>query len=237
MSRDTAGATGVSDALGPLRSLAGAHFRALLLDFDGVILQSAALKTQAFADLYAGTDPVRLAAIVDYVERHGGVTRGDKLAHIERAFFGRAGDPQDVGRLAARFRALVFDAVVACPFVPGAQRLLELAHGAMDLHLVSGTPHDELVQIVACRGLDRWFRSVCGAPPHKRVVFERILREWGYAPPEVLAVGDALTECEAARELGIAFVGIVAPGTPNRFPRQLPVVPTLEPLPELLQLG
>jgi phosphoglycolate phosphatase-like HAD superfamily hydrolase len=215
----------------------GGRFRALLLDFDGVILQSATLKTQAFADVYAGAEPSRLAAILDYVERNGGVTRTDKFAHIERAFFGRAGGVDDVAHLAARFRALVFDAVVASPFVPGAERLLELAHDVMDLHLVSGTPHDELLQIVACRGLACRFRSVQGAPPGKRDVFERILREQGYAPHEVLAVGDALTECEAARELGVPFVGIVAPGTPNRFPQEVLVVATLEPIPRLLQLG
>lgn len=237
MSGKAGAAAGAPEASGPIRPLAGTRFRALLLDFDGVILQSAALKTQAFAEVYSGAEPARLAAIVDYVERNGGVTRTDKFAHIERAFFGRAGGEDDVARLAAKFRALVFDAVVASPFVPGAERLLELAHTAMDLHLVSGTPHDELVQIVARRGLDRWFRSVRGAPPHKRIVFERILLERGYAPREVLAVGDALTECEAASELGIPFVGIVASGAPNRFPRHLPIVPTLEPLPELLQLG
>jgi phosphoglycolate phosphatase len=106
----------------------------------------------------------------------------------------------------------------------------------MDLHLVSGTPHDELCEIVALRGLAGWFRSVRGAPPVKRVAFERILHEGGYAPGEVLAVGDALTECEAARDLGVAFLGVVPAGSHNRFPPEVPVVATLESVPELLKL-
>lgn len=210
--------------------------RALLLDFDGVVLQTAALKTQAFADLYADSGPAMLAKIVDYAERHGGVSRRDKIAHIERHFFGRAGDSGEVERLAARYRAQVFDAVLASPFVPGAERLLAAAQGRIALHLVSGTPHEELVEIVGRRGLDRWFASVQGAPPVKRIAFERILRAHGYAPDEALAIGDALTECEAARALGIAFLAVVPRGAPDRFPEDVRRVPSLEPVVGLLKL-
>jgi phosphoglycolate phosphatase-like HAD superfamily hydrolase len=211
--------------------------RALLLDFDGVVLDSATLKTRAFGELYAGTDPDRLEAIVDYVERHGGVTRADKIAHIERSFFGRSGDAERVGRLAARFRARVFDAVVGAEFVPGAEALLERAQGAIALHLVSGTPHEELREIVAARGLEGRFASVDGAPPDKATSFARLLRERGYAPGETLAVGDALTEFEAARELGVPFLAIVPPGARNRFPPDVPAVPDLRPAIAYLRLG
>lgn len=210
--------------------------RALLLDFDGVILQSAALKTRAFAAIYQGADPRLLAEVLEYVERNGGVTRADKFAHIERTFFGREGGATDVARLAGMFRARVFDAVIASPFVPGAQRLLELAFPVIDLHVVSGTPHDELVEIVTRRGLARWFASVHGAPPAKRTAFEAILRERSYASGEVLAIGDAPTEYEAARELGIAFLAVVPEGAPNRFPPGVPAVTSLEPVPDLLEL-
>lgn len=211
--------------------------RALLLDFDGVILATAALKAQAFAELYADCDPSVFAPVVDYFERHGGVTRRDKIAHVERHFFGRAGDAAAVDRLTARFRARVFDAVLAAPFVPGAQHLLAAARGAIALHVISGTPHDELVEIVERRDLAQWFVSVHGAPPPKREAFARILGAYGYRPGEVLAIGDAITEYEAARELGIAFLAVVPEGTVNRFPSDVRRIPSLEPVPALLGLA
>jgi phosphoglycolate phosphatase len=211
--------------------------RALLLDFDGVVLQSAVLKTRAFAEMYAGAEQGLLDAIVDYVDVHGGVSRRDKFAHIERAFFGRAGAPADVDRLAAAFRDRVFDAVVASDFVPGAEQLLRAAQGSIDLHVISGTPHEELLEIVTRRSLDRWFASVRGSPPGKRETFARILAERGYGAGETLAVGDALTEYEAACALGIPFLAVVAPGTENRFPPGVPHVPTLEPVPAMVGLG
>jgi phosphoglycolate phosphatase-like HAD superfamily hydrolase len=216
--------------------IAPPRVRALLLDFDGVILQSAALKAQAFADAYAGAPAAKLEAIRAYFERHGGVTRGDKFAHVERTFFGRPGDAQDVARLSAAFRARVFDAVLACDFVPGAQRLLAMASPALHLHVVSGTPHAELREIVERRGLACRMTSYQGAPPAKRAAFEALLREYGYAPNDVVAIGDAITECEAASDLGIPFVGVVPDGSPNPFPAGIAVVPTLEPVPALLRL-
>lgn len=212
------------------------RFRALLLDFDGVVLQTAALKNRAFAAAYAGADPKALQEITDYAEAHGGVTRRDKFAHIERSWFGRDADGPALDRLTAGFRARVFDAVLAADFVPGAERFLDLASASMAVHLVSGTPHEELLEVVRARGFGRWFASVDGAPPDKRATFARLLREHGYAPSEALAVGDALTEYEAARALGVPFLAIVPPGARNRFPADVPAVPSLEPAPALLGL-
>lgn len=210
--------------------------RALLLDFDGVILQSAALKSRAFADLYADADAGVRAAIQAYADRHGGVTRRDKIVHFERAFFGRSGDAAEVDELTAAFGARVFDAVVESAFVPGAMRLLELAHGKADLHLISGTPHDELVEIVAHRGLKKFFASVTGAPPGKRETFARLLATHAYAPQRTIAVGDSLTEYHAACELGVPFLAVVAEASSTRFPSGVPAVATLEPVPALLGL-
>jgi phosphoglycolate phosphatase-like HAD superfamily hydrolase len=202
-----------------------------------VILQSAELKTRAFADVYEGEDPRKLADIIAYVDAHGGVSRHAKFAHIERAIFQRSGAPDAVARLAAKFRARVFDAVLACDLVPGAQALLERSAPALDLHVISGTPHDELIEIVERRGLRRHFASVRGAPPGKREAFARVLAERGYTPGEVLAVGDALTEFEAATDLGLPFLAIVPERTPSRFPPGVPRVPSLEPVTALLGLA
>ena len=48
-----------------------------------------------------------------------------------------------------------------------------------------------------------------------------------------LAIGDALTECEAALSLGIAFLGITPPNHDAGFP---PEVPQLRDLGEVLPM-
>lgn len=64
--------------------------------------------------------------------------------------------------------------------------------------------------------------------------FARILRAFDYKPGRALAIGDAITEYDAARALGIPFLGVVAAGEQNPFPQDLPAVSTLEGLAERL---
>jgi phosphoglycolate phosphatase-like HAD superfamily hydrolase len=200
---------------------------AIIFDFDGVILDSTPLKHQAFFKLYANEDPAKLKEMAQYDRVHGGVTRRVKIAYFEKHLFGRTGDPESVEKLAMRYRDLVFDAVMACRFVPGAQELLEKGHGKIDMHLVSGTPVDELGVIVEGRGLSKYFSSIQGGPVLKPEAFANIMHKHGYEPARTLAVGDAMTEYDVALSLGIPFLAIGTDGA-HVFPDEAIRVPHLE---------
>lgn len=218
---------------GPLAALraaglAGSRPAALLLDFDGVIVDSIAIKVDAYAQVYEGESAESLAAIREHQRTHGGVTRRIKFRHFERDVFGRSVTDERIEALSAAFTRIVHEAVVACPLIPGALDLLERAHGHARLHVVSGTPQEELDDIVARRGLARYFASVHGAPANKPDTFAALLAASGLDAARMLAVGDALTEYEAARDLGIPFLGVATPGEPDVFPAGVPVVATLD---------
>lgn len=205
---------------------------AVLLDFDGVIVQSVHLKTNAFLQIYADEDPTKLAALLAYQRAHGGVTRRVKFRYFEERIFRRAADDARIEELSRRYTSLVHDAVLACPLVEGAAEFLSIVYGRTHLHVVSGTPAEELADIVLRRGLTPYFASVRGAPESKPEVFRNIVCRGRYAPGEVLAIGDATTECEAAAALGIPFLGIVPEGEMNPFPPAISIVPTLQGLAE-----
>lgn len=206
---------------------AGTRLQAIIFDFDGVILDSAGLKTQAFADCYAGEHAEKIAEVVAYQERHGGIGRREKFAYFERAIFDRPGDPDSLDALCRRFAQLADTALLDAPFIPGAEQALATLHGRLPLHLVSGMPEVELKAVLARRQLCGLFASVAGSPKPKLAEFRRILSEGGYAPDAVLAVGDSRTEFDAALELGIPFLAIVAKGAPDFFPADLPRRPDL----------
>jgi len=109
--------------------------------------------------------------------------------------------------------------------------------GKVDMHLVSGTPYDELRSIVEKRGLARFFQSLHGAPASKLGAFREILASGSHNPAGVLAIGDAMTEYLAANELGIAFLGIVPEGADNLFPANVTIRPSLVAADELLRIA
>jgi beta-phosphoglucomutase-like phosphatase (HAD superfamily) len=207
---------------------------AFLLDFDGVILDSVRIKIDAYLKIYEHEDPSKRATILEHQRVHGGVTRRVKFRYFERHLFGRAGTDEDVERLSATYTRLVHEAVLTCAFIPGAQAFLERVHGRAAMHVVSGTPDEELKDIVERRGLARYFVSVHGAPQTKIDAFRELLQSRGYDPARALAIGDAMTECEAAAMLGIPFLGVTHDTEFAVFPPTVPCVPTLEGLAEAL---
>lgn len=208
--------------------LAGMRPVALLLDFDGVIVDSVAIKIDGYLKVYADEDRNKLDAVFEHQRTHGGVTRRVKFRHFETEVFGRPVTDERIEALSAAYTGAVHEAVLACPYVAGAEELIRRAQGHAGLHVVSGTPQDELDDIVLRRGLASCFASWHGAPMTKLEAFGMICARHGYVRQRVLAIGDAVTEFTAAHQLGIAFLGVQPAGGPATFPPGVPVVPSLE---------
>jgi beta-phosphoglucomutase-like phosphatase (HAD superfamily) len=199
---------------------------AVFFDFDGVILESVDIKTAAFKALFAD-EPAHLDAIVALHQRHGGVSRFVKFEMIYRDILKRPLSAECLTKLGRKFEGLVLDAVAACPMVRGAQAVLDCLRGRVPMIVVSGTPEDELVDIVRRRELDHYFVSVHGSPRTKAsIIREQIdCRRW--KPERAVMVGDAMTDYDAACATGVVFVGRVPAGQDGPFPAATVVIDDL----------
>jgi phosphoglycolate phosphatase-like HAD superfamily hydrolase len=191
--------------------------RALVFDLDGTLLESADIKTKAFAQLFENF-PEQVESIVEYHVTHAGVSRFEKFRVIYRDIIKRPLSVDEERRLGETYRRLVKDEVVKCPAVRGAEAFLAAISGRYECFIASGTPQEELEEIVTARGLRPFFHEVFGSPAAKPDILRKIVRRMGQEPRAVLAIGDALSDQQAAEEVRVPFVGRVAPGQPNRFP-------------------
>ncbi len=194
------------------------RFKTVIFDFDGVILDSARLKTAAFAEVYCAEHPDRISKVVSYQEEHGGIGRQQKFEYFEREVFGRPGDSETVDRLCQRFARIIDEAMLDCAFIPGAPEVLARLENVVPMHVVSGMPDKDLHQVIDRRGLSRYFRTISGSPKSKYTEFLQIMEMEGSEASECLAVGDSLTEFHAARRIGMPFLAIVATDVIDRFP-------------------
>jgi phosphoglycolate phosphatase-like HAD superfamily hydrolase len=181
--------------------------RAVVFDFDGVILESADVKTDAFVELYADHG----SEVVDRVREHHlanlGISRFKKFAWIAENVLGRALTDDDSAALGRRFSDLAMAKVLSAPFVPGAEAALA-ALGELGLHrfVASGTPHDELQMIVSHRGLGSSFHEVHGTPREKPEIVRDLIARHRLSPEQVLFIGDGMTDYRAACEVGTEFL-------------------------------
>lgn len=184
---------------------------AIFLDFDGVVLDSVMLKERAFREIIERNFPEHVEASMRYFWANGGTSRINKFRWIWTEIVGHPPDENVVARLGREFSERVYDLVVRCAYIKGANRFLERHSATLPCFVISGTPEPELRGIVHDRGMDRYFRGVYGSPPTKVQIGERILAEHSFARERTWFVGDATTDRDAARTLGVRFIGIAGP--------------------------
>ena len=207
--------------------------RAIIFDFDGVILDSVEIKTKAFARLFEEHGPEVVGQVVAHHLAQGGVSRFRKFAHIYEHILRRPMPDGESERLGGRFSELVFDVVVKAAWIPGAPEFLAQNHTRFRCFVASGTPQEELERIVCLRDLEGYFAGVFGTPATKEEITRAIFAKEGLQNSEALFVGDALTDFNAAKACGVRFVGI-ASGGGDPFPEGTVVLPDLRGLAGLL---
>lgn len=187
--------------------------KAIVFDFDGVILESADIKTRAFRRLFQFAPPDVLNKIVAYHLDHMGISRYVKFRYIYEEILKLPLTPVLEQALGEKFSSLVIEEVLEAPFVPGALEFLQNKQGEYQMFVASGTPETELVHIVKCRGIANYFQEVHGSPRGKTEIIEDILQRFSLKLRELAFVGDALSDYKAAQKTGVQFVARIYPGT------------------------
>jgi phosphoglycolate phosphatase-like HAD superfamily hydrolase len=183
---------------------------AVIFDFDGVILESADIKTRAFRRLFSEHPDAIAEAAVAYHLANEGVSRYEKFRYVYRALLDQPLTEAEEKALGERFSEIALEEICAAPFVPGAMEFLAGGGGGRPLFVASGTPEPELVHIAKVRGIDGYFAELRGTPATKAQIIEDILRRHRFSPERVAFVGDAVSDKLAAEGGGLRFIARVA---------------------------
>lgn len=180
--------------------------KAVIFDFDGVIIESADIKTSAFRKLFERDYSNKLNLIVEYHLQNMGISRYIKFRHIYKNILGLPLPGELEEELGRKFSQIALEEVLKAPFVPGAIKFLKSNYKKYTLFVASGTPHDELCYIVKERGLLKYFLEVRGSPPGKSEIISDILRRHVLSSNEAVFVGDAESDLLAAQQTRLYFI-------------------------------
>ena len=192
-------------------------FKAIAFDFDGVILESVSIKTEAMAALFADHKD-RLDEIIAIHLNHAGISRFIKFDMIYRDVLMAPLAPEKRTDLGRKFSELVREKILACPFVAGAKEFLEAHHKSTPLFVVSGTPDEELLTITSERGLSPYFTGIYGSDRGKPEILTAIIDEQGWEARDMAFIGDGVTDFNAAAATSVPFIGRVPDSGSNPFP-------------------
>ena len=99
-------------------------WQAIIFDFDGVVVESGDIKTQAFANLYQAHGEAVMAEVAHYHRLNGGMSRYQKFHYFQKHILMKPPLTQEEEQeLDRRFSELVMEAVITSEAVPGAAEL------------------------------------------------------------------------------------------------------------------
>ncbi len=184
--------------------------KAIIFDFDGVLVESVDVKTRAFAKMFDDEGEDVVQKVVDYHLTNGGVSRVRKFEYYYEKILKRSLSEEKLQELCDTFSRLVVEEVINAPYVKGAREFLDIVYSKIDLYIASGTPEDELVEIVKRREMGKYFNGVFGSPVQKGDIARMILSQNGYNTNEVVFIGDSITDLKGAQDSGVRFIGRIA---------------------------
>lgn len=182
------------------------RLKAILFDFDGVLVESVGIKDHAFETLFKEY-PEHLDEIMDYHLSNNATIRFEKFRHITKNILGTKYDEETEKSLSKKFSSLVFKGIVSCPYVQGAKEILDFYRDRIPIYLASISPADELDEILEARKLKKYFKKIYAVPWIKTDAIRDIRDRENITPENIVFVGDSYEDFRAARSTGVFFIG------------------------------
>lgn len=182
--------------------------RQILFDFDGVIVDSMAVRDFGFRAIVSEYDEDLVEGFIRYHRYNAGLSRYVKIRYFYENMLGQSVSEERVQQLAAQFSAIMREKLVdpaikikeSCDF-------LEQIHQHYDLHIVSGSDEKELNYLCQQLDLDDYFVTIEGSPTPKNALVSGIMETYAYKPDEVILIGDSINDYDAAVHNSIGFYG------------------------------
>jgi phosphoglycolate phosphatase-like HAD superfamily hydrolase len=183
--------------------------RWIFLDFDGVIMDSMTLKLDAYCFALAEFGFTR-TQVREQQLLYAGLSRSRALPLMFKELSGGEEiTPAAQERVLARFAEEDIRLRPRMKLMPGVIGFLNEAAGrGVPLVVVTGTPQDVIDGTVDHFGLRTYFREIHGWPPMKAEHLQSLLDRHCLGPNEVLYVGDAVQDINAAESVGIPFYAV-----------------------------
>lgn len=191
-------------------------YKAIILDFDGVLVESNHIKDRAFEAVFAD-HPTHLASIIAY---HHATTaiRFEKFKYVYEHILKLPYSDAVEQRLGYAFSRFCVSQVSTCPQVAGADAFLQHFHGRTPLFLVTINPKADLDIILEKRDLKKYFKAVYPVTGSKRQAIDDIIKNEGIDQTQAVFIGDSQGDADSARAAGVDFIGRKSTMTLSQVP-------------------
>ncbi|MCT4616232.1 MAG: HAD hydrolase-like protein [Marinifilaceae bacterium] len=178
------------------------EYKNIVLDCDGVILDSNEIKTKAFYEIAAEYSENIAKQFVEYHKKAGGVSRFKKIRMLFEELLERP-DEDLIQKAIEKYSTIVKRNLIACNYVDGFEEFIENCPKSTKLFVASGGFEDELKEVFKQRGIDHKFEKICGSPRDKYQIIDNLKLS---RKEKILFVGDSKLDYEVANHYNFDFI-------------------------------
>ena len=180
----------------------------IIFDFDGVILNSVPVKTEAFRKLFLGFDESKVDKLIAYHEENGGISRYEKIKYFFNVLMEQEITENEVEMYALKYSQLTKEELCSHRYIiEDTIHFIRNNHKQYNMHIASGADEKDLKYICEQQHISSFFVTINGSPTKKDKIVENILKNNSYMHNETILIGDSINDYEAARVNQIDFYG------------------------------
>lgn len=180
----------------------------ILWDFDGVIIDSLAIRDYGFREIFKEFNKVLVEKLIEYHSINGGLSRFHKIRYFFNEILKKDIDDKEVKAYADKFSLIMRKELVKSKYlILDSVNFIKENYKKYNFHIVSGSEHNELNFLCQKLQINHYFHSINGSPTPKMELVKNLLIKENYKKSETILIGDSINDYEAAKESNIAFYG------------------------------
>lgn len=188
--------------------------KAIIFDFDGVLVDSNKIKKEAFFQIFSkiqGSYEVIKTIEKDFEN----FTRNIVVERIinklvEKKLLESVNIRKEINKYLEMYAKFTTNQIINSSAIKGAKEVLEEIHEKYPLFINSATPDGVLKIIISQRNMLGYFQDIYGATSGNKIKnTKKILKKFNLSPSEVIFIGDSESDLTCAIQNNIQFVGII----------------------------
>ena len=182
------------------------HYDYVVLDCDGVILDSNWLKTDAIIHVLEAEPKDCIDNMITYHKANGGISRYKKFRHYFKEINPNKDWELKAELLISNFARIVKKRMLKCDYIPGVLDFInDVKKRGLPLFIVSGSDEEELIELFNKRYINSIFSAIYGSPSNKIENMKKVKTQVG-ALKKGIFFGDSMVDMEAAQLFDLDFI-------------------------------
>ncbi len=182
--------------------------KVILWDFDGVILDSMAVRDFGFTEIFKTFNQEDVDKLINYHRLNGGLSRYVKIRYFYEEILSKDISEAEVNQYADQFSVIMKQKLIDTNnLISDSLDFINKEHKNYKFHIVSGSDQEELRYLCKELGIDHLFLSIHGSPTPKKQLVADLMNTHKYVNNETCLIGDSVNDYEAAIHNNIDFYG------------------------------